>query len=175
MGKWKFFLEGWPDFWGTLITTAAGYVAMIVVIRLSGKRTLAKWNVFDFISVVALGGIVATTVLTPSVPLGRGLFAFVIIVALQFLLSKVAGYSESIECLINGRPTLLVDRGEFLKDVMHRARVTEAEIRAALRGKGLAYVEDALAVVLETDGSFSIVPRSADRGGAESTMVDVRR
>jgi uncharacterized membrane protein YcaP (DUF421 family) len=67
---------------------------------------------------------------------------------------------------------MLLDRGDFLPSALRQARVTQAEIRAAVRVAGLASLVDAEAVVLETDGSFSVICRS--EGGVLSSLDDVR-
>lgn len=74
--------------------------------------------------------------------------------------------------LVTGEPLLLLQRGHFLTESLRRARVTKDEVRAAVRGAGMASLAEAEAVVLETDGSFSIVRRS-DGGGCAS-LGDVR-
>jgi uncharacterized membrane protein YcaP (DUF421 family) len=175
MGKWKFFLDGWPDFFGTVLTVMAGYFSMILLVRLSGKRTLAKWNVFDFISVVALGSIVADLALSPEVPLARGVLGFAVLIGLQVAISKLACFSGSLERLVNGRPVLLVKEGQFLREAMRRERVTEEELRAAMRGRGLARVAEVYALVLETDGSFSLITENPAPGGSADTLVDVKQ
>src|SRR4051812_48634355 len=108
MGKWKFNLEGWPDFAGTVLSAVVVYLVLILFIRLSGKRTLAKMNVFDFVCIVALGSTVATALLSPSVPLSRGVLIFALLILLQVIISKIACRSPKIESLVNGKPRLLV-------------------------------------------------------------------
>src|SRR5690606_12051560 len=78
---------------------------------------------------------------------------------------------EWIDRLVKGRPSLLVVRGEFLRGVMQRVRVTDTEVYAALRGHGITDIERAVAVVLETDGSFSVLtePPQSQR----HTLTDV--
>ena len=62
--------------------------------------------------------------------------------------------------LVKAEPALLAYRGEFLTAVMRRERVTESEVLAGIRSQGLASLDDVQAVVLETDGSFSVVGRA---------------
>ncbi|HEX6265655.1 MAG TPA: YetF domain-containing protein, partial [Burkholderiales bacterium] len=63
--------------------------------------------------------------------------------------------------LVTGEPALLVHRGQLLPSALRKARVTEDEVRAAARAAGLPALEEAQAVVLETDGSFSVVRAGA--------------
>jgi uncharacterized membrane protein YcaP (DUF421 family) len=75
--------------------------------------------------------------------------------------------------MVTGEPSLLLYRGEFLDHALERARVTRDEVRAAVRGSGLATLDPRPeAVVLEADGSFSVV-RSGN-GSAESSLTGVK-
>ncbi len=148
------------------------YVALIVLLRLSGKRTLSKWNAFDFVVTVALGSILATVVLSRAVALADGLVAFVVLVGLQFAITSMSVRWRWVRRLVKSEPTLLLDRGWLLRDAMREQRVTESEVLAALRSAGISAVEDAFAVVLETDGSFSVL--SDAPAGTASALADVK-
>ena len=73
---------------------------------------------------------------------------------------------------VKAEPTLLLRGGKFIDEALKRQRVTESEIRAAVRAKGFAALEDAEAVILETDGSFSVVKKSETE--SFSAMQDVK-
>src|SRR5690606_18050222 len=133
------------------------YVGLVVILRVSGKRTLSKWNSFDFVITIALGSALATVILSKQTPLPEGLAVLALLVGLQFLVTWSTVRVEWLDRLVKGRPSLLVYRGEFLRGVMQRVRVTDTEIYAALRGHGITDIERAVAVVLETDGSFSVL------------------
>ncbi len=77
--------------------------------------------------------------------------------------------------LVTGEPTLLLHRGRMLGDALRRTRVTETEVLAALRSRGFAALQDAEAVVLETDGSLSVVRRSDEGAPAASTLRGVKQ
>jgi uncharacterized membrane protein YcaP (DUF421 family) len=62
-----------------------------------------------------------------------------------------------IQSIVKANPTLLLYQGEFREQVMKQERVPESEVRAALRAPGIASIEGVGAVVLETDGRFSII------------------
>ncbi len=65
--------------------------------------------------------------------------------------------SKRFQNLVKSEPTLLFYRGAFLDPAIHSQRVTREEVYAAMRGSGAARTSDVAAVVLETDGSFSVV------------------
>jgi uncharacterized membrane protein YcaP (DUF421 family) len=63
----KIFFESWESIARTLLMTSLSYVTMVILLRISGKRTLAKMNAFDFVVTIALGSSLATVALNKSV------------------------------------------------------------------------------------------------------------
>jgi uncharacterized membrane protein YcaP (DUF421 family) len=155
----------------TLITGVLAYIVVVVVLRLTGKRTLSRWNAFDFIVTVALGSALANVILSKDVSLAQGAVAFTLLCLLQLFVTWLSVRSDRFQQLVKSMPALLLLDGAFQSEAMSRERVTEAEIRSALRGQGLCAVEEVAAVILETDGTFSVVPRWT--GGSRSALVDV--
>lgn len=167
----QFFFSNWTSIARTLIIGVAAYAGLIVLLRLSGKRTLTKMNAFDLIVTVALGSTLATILLNKSVPLADGLTALALLIFLQYALTWLAVRSKTVSKLIKSEPTLLVYRGAFLSEALKAERVTEAEILAGLREQGVASVADAAAVVLENGGDLSILKNTSD--GPQSVLQDV--
>ena len=142
----------------------AGYLLLIVFVRLSGKRSTSKMNNFDWIVTVAVGSVFASTVLLDDVSLLGGAFAMALLVALQFLLTLATSRSEAVRRAVLAPPALLFFRGEFLTQAMRRERVSHQEIVAAIRESGHADC-DGCAVVLESNADLSVlsVDRAADQ------------
>jgi uncharacterized membrane protein YcaP (DUF421 family) len=163
------FFDSWFDLGRVAVVGFLAYIAMILCLRISGKRTLSKWNAFDFVITIALGSTLATVLLSKDVDLAEGVLAAALLIGLQFVITRLSVRYRAIEHLVKAQPTLLVSDGEFLSAAMSSQRVTEAEIRAAIRGAGVAAVEEIDAVVLETDGSFSVIKRAAN---ASRTALD---
>jgi uncharacterized membrane protein YcaP (DUF421 family) len=139
-----------------LVIGAAAYVALVAILRITGKRTLSKMNAFDLIVTVALGSL-ATVILSRSVSLVQGIAAFLLLTLLQFAVTWTSVRSARFQRWIKAEPRLLAHDGRLLESAMRQERVTRKEIEAAVREKGLGALQDAKCVVLETDGSLSIV------------------
>ncbi len=122
------------------------YVGLIVCLRVTGKRTLSKWNAFDFVVTIALGSTLASAFLSKSVALTEGILAVAVLVGLQFIITWLSVRFSSIRHLVKGEPTLLLDHGKFLRSALLSQRVTESEVRAAVRAAGIAALEDVSAV-----------------------------
>ncbi|QNI02790.1 DUF421 domain-containing protein [Halomonas sp. SH5A2] len=164
--------SGWDSLFRTLVVGVLAYVALIIFLRISGKRTLSKMNAFDLIVTVALGSTLATVLLSKDVALAEGLLAFALLIALQFAVTWSSVRALWVRQLATGEPQMLVYCGAFLSAAMVRSRVTEDEIRAAVRSVGVNSLDKVHAVVLETDGSFSVV-KMGEEGENGSSLAGV--
>lgn len=163
--------SGWDSLLRTLVVGVLAYVVLVVFLRISGKRTLSKMNAFDLVVTVALGSTLATVLLAPDVALAEGALAFALLIGLQFAVTWSSIRIRWVRRLATGEPLMLLYGGEFLPAALRQARVTESEVRAAIRSAGVGSLRKVHAVVLETDGSFSVVPPSDDPG--RSSLVGV--
>ncbi len=151
------FFDSWSGLGRVLVVGVLAYSALIFLLRVSGKRTLSKMNAFDLIVTVALGSTLATVLLSKDVALLEGVLAFALLIFLQFVITWLSVRSEAVQGFVKAEPALLLHRGRFLHHAMRAERVTEEEIRAAVRAQGIASLEEVDAVVLETDGTFTVL------------------
>ena len=149
-----------------LVVGSLAYLILIVILRVSGKRTLAKMNAFDFVVTVALGSTLATVLLSKDVPLTEGVLGFALLALLQFIVAWTAQRFGPVETAVKSKPRVLLDDGVIDADAMLAERVTQGEIAAAVRKAGYGDFSKIAAVVLETDGSFSVVPNDAAGDGS---------
>jgi uncharacterized membrane protein YcaP (DUF421 family) len=153
------FFQGWPDVVRTAVSGLFGYLTLVVFLRISGKRTLAKLNAFDLVVTVALGSILASMLLQTSVSLAEGVTALAVLIGLQYLVTFTSVRSRDFASAVRSEPTLLVHKGEFCDGAMQRERVTHGEALSAIRASGGHHVSDADSVVLESDGTLSVALR----------------
>ena len=164
--------DSWSGIGRVLLVGVLAYVALVAILRISGKRTLTKLNAFDLVVTVALGSTLATVLLSKDVALFEGMMAMAVLVVLQFAITWLSVRFPSINGMIKSEPTLLVHHGAVLDGALRAQRVTRAEVLSVLRGQGVGSVEETEAVVLETDGSFSIVTGGAG-GSRSNALADV--
>lgn len=155
--------ESWESLIRVVFVGSAAYVMLIVMLRVSGKRTLSKMNAFDLVVTVALGSTLATVLLDRNVPLADGVLALGLLICLQYVITWLSIRSTGFQKFIKSEPTLLVRDGQYLDAAMRQQRVTEAEIEAAMREHGISNLDAVANIVLETDGSLSIVRKSGDQ------------
>lgn len=149
---------------------AAAYVSLVVILRLSGKRTLAKLNAFDLVVTVALGSTLATIVLSSQVSWAEGVVALALLAGLQMVVAAVTSRVGG-RAALTAEPTLLLRDGRLLEQALHDQRMTPAEVRQAVRASGMGDLGAVGAAVLETDGSLSVIP--ASRMGDGSALADL--
>ncbi len=153
------FFNGPEKLLRTFVMTVCLYPFVVLVLRMSGKRTMAKMSGFELVVIAALGTTLADTVLNPDVSLAQGLLVYALLFFLQFILSWLSSRSNRVHNIVHHEPTLLFHDGQLLEDAMKRQRMTDEEVRAAVRGEGHARMEDVQAVILESDGNLSVIKK----------------
>lgn len=164
--------SGFESLVRVIVAGLLAYVWLIFVLRVAGKRSLSKLNAFDFVITVAFGSTLATVLLSAQVSLADGALGIGLLAGLQFAASKLSLMSGRFRRMVRSEPTLMVEHGEMLARAMAHERVTRGDLEAALRAHGIARFEQVRALVLETDGSFSVI-RNGE--GTADTLGSVRR
>lgn len=147
--------DGWDGIVRVLVITPAAYAALVLVLRLSGKRTLAKLNAFDLVVTIAIGSTLASIITSKSLALAEGLAALGLLVALQFVVTAASVRWPAVNRVVKANPSLLVRDGEALAGAMRRQRITRDELLAAARQAGSERLEDVQAIYLESDGTLT--------------------
>lgn len=142
------------------VISVLAYGSLVIVLRLAGKRALAKLNAFDLVVTVALGSTLATVLLTKDVAYLEGALAFAALALLQWTVARLSVSWPWFRDLVRSRPALLVEEGRYREEAIAAERVTRGEVQAAIRSAGIGRIEEAGAVVLETDGTLSVIRRS---------------
>lgn len=153
------FFDNWSGMLRVVVVGTAAYGVLVFMLRISGKRTLSKMNAFDLVITVALGSTLATVLLSATVPLLEGVLALALLICLQFAITWLSVRWDRFEKLIASEPTLLVHDGRYLDATLRRQRVTREEIGAALRKNGKADISNVRTVVLETNGTITVVQK----------------
>jgi len=166
------FFSGWASLGRILVIGVLAYVGLILLLRISGKRTLSKMNAFDFVVTVALGSTLATILLSKETSLADGVMALALLIGLQYVVAWTTVRSHVVEKIVKSEPALLFHGGEFLDGALKRERIVREEVYAAIRDQGMSTLGDVSAVVLETDGTFSVLRASGKENGP-STLVGV--
>ena len=164
--------QDWAAVARTLVAAPLAYAVLLLVVRISGKRALAKLNAFDLVVTVSLGSVLASVAVSSDVAVSTAATAFVLLIGLQYLIAFLSVRVPAFQRLVRAQPTLLVRDGRWLDEAMARQRVSRSEVLQVLRQRGLASLDQAAAVVLETDGTLSVITNPPDADAA-STLANV--
>lgn len=152
-----------------------GYISLILILRITGNRTLSKMNSFDFIITIALGSSFASALHQKSVALSDAVGAFVLLAGLQFIITWLSVRFPRFNKFVKGNPVLLFAEGEFLRQAMKKAHVTEDEVISGIRQQGVSSIEEVSFVVLEANGKIVAAVKklsSEERPAGEGWSLD---
>jgi uncharacterized membrane protein YcaP (DUF421 family) len=167
----KLFFKDWESLYHILICAAISYITLFIFIRISGKRTLAKLNAFDFVVTVTLGSTLSSMILL-KVTVTEGAVALLVIILLQYALAWLAKQSHTMEKAINSEPTLLFYNGKFLQEAMLKEVITEEEIYSEIRRFRIENMEEVKAVVMELNGEITVVKKS-ENASDHTSLEDI--
>lgn len=153
----NWFFDGWSPVLRIVVVALCAYVGLVVLLRISGKRTLSKMNAFDFVVTVALGSTLATIILSKDVSILAGVTALAMLIGLQWIVAWTCAHSGTADHIVKSEPTIILWRGQILHDVIRRERLSIEEVRAAIRTSGKGRIEEIAAIVMETTGDLSII------------------
>jgi uncharacterized membrane protein YcaP (DUF421 family) len=149
--------DSWDRIGAVMVAALAVYIAIVLVVRISGKRTTANLNSFDWLITVTIGSLASSGILLRDVAVIDALVAIITLAVCQYAITWAARSSDRIAATVKAEPLLLLHRGRVLEENLDRARISIAELRAVLRNEGIADPEDAAWVVLETNGRMSVI------------------
>lgn len=145
----------------SVLRGAAIYLVLLVVIRLSGRRTLAQMTTFDFVLLLIIAETTQQALLGDDYSVTNAVVLFVTLIVLDIGFSFIKRWWSLADKFIEGRPVLLLSNGEPDEQAMKGARVQLRDILSAARSQhGLQRIEDVKFAVLEGGGSISIIPRN---------------
>jgi uncharacterized membrane protein YcaP (DUF421 family) len=158
------FFHSWSDVIRVVVATTILFAAVIAVLRVVGAQALARMSAYDMIAGVTFGSLIATVAVTRAITLAEGCAALLTVFLLQeglrFFQSRWLGAHHALR-----QPAfVLVWNGQLLEDRLLKHNISADEVRAAIRKQGLASIADARIVVLENDGAWSVIPKSAQVG-----------
>lgn len=150
------FFQDWQSIARTLVVGVLAYATLVLFLRISGKRTLAKLNAFDLVVTVALGSTLSAIIIQESVALAEGAAALAFLIVAQFVVTFISVRWPAFADAVRSEPALLARDGRFCETAMRRERVTRDEALSAIRSNGGRRVEDVETLILESDGTLSV-------------------
>jgi uncharacterized membrane protein YcaP (DUF421 family) len=150
-----------------VIRAVVVYLAVLILLRISGKRQLGQMGATDFVAILLISNAVQNSMNGGDNSLSGGLLLALVLVALSTLISYLTYKSRFFSSTFEGTPTLLVHKGKIIKKHLDKERMAESELKTLLRKQGVHLISDIDTAVLEADGTLSI-SKTSEFPGAES-------
>ncbi len=145
---------------GSVLRAIAIYVVLMIIFRISGRRTISQLTNFDFILLLIISEATQNAMIGNDYSMTNGFLVIVTLVGLDILLSLWKQRSPSLEKLLDGVPMVIVEDGQPLRERMKKARVDDDDVLTAARElQGLERMDQIKYAVLERSGGISIIPR----------------
>jgi uncharacterized membrane protein YcaP (DUF421 family) len=143
------------------LKTLIVYAVLVIGLRLLGKRELGQMSVYDLVLIVILGNAVQNAMINNDNTLGGGVVAAMVLLLANRVLNVAMVRSPRVERALEGEPVLIVSNGVVLAGAMRRQGITRDQLDAALREHGYDSLDGIHSVILEVDGTMSVIPRQA--------------
>lgn len=135
------------------------YGLLLLLFRVTGRRTLAEITTFDFVLLLIIGEVTQQALLGDDFSVTKMVVIIVTLLSMDVVLSIMKSRSHKVEKVLDGVPTVIVENGRVLKEQMAKARVDEDDVlEAARRLQGLERLDQVKYAVLEVNGGISIIP-----------------
>jgi uncharacterized membrane protein YcaP (DUF421 family) len=144
--------------WEFIVRAAVVYLVLLVMVRITGKRTVGQFTPFDLIVVMLLSEGVSGSLNGQDESLAGGLIVAATLVALDMLIAVATSRSKKIDAVMEGNPVLIGRDGVIYRDVLKRERVPVADVEKALRSADCD-IEDMRMAILESDGNINIMKK----------------
>lgn len=154
--------DNWKSLFRIFAMSLLVYPFLIIILRASGKRSLTKVNIFDFIITVTYGAAFASILLTKSLTVADGFLVLTILTLFQYVFSKLEVRFDFFAKLTKSKPVFLYVDKEFKQDALKKNRLRKADLNGSVRKEGLASYDQVEAIVLEGDGTVAVIQKSAN-------------
>ncbi len=144
------------------IRTLLLYFALIFCVRIMGKRQVGQMGPSEFVVTMLAANLVSIPMEDAGVPLLSGLVPLGAVLGAELVISGLTMNSRLFRHFLRGRPVILVENGKVLSDNLRRTRVTMEELMEYLRLKDVLELRQVQYAILETNGSLSVFPWSAE-------------
>ncbi len=139
------------------------YFVLLIAMRLMGKRQLGELQPFELAITLVASDLVCIPMSDSSIPILYGIIPVFSLFLVHILITKLATKSIKFRKFLNGKPIIIIEKGNILPDVMKELNLNIDDIMEALRGAGYFNPSEVEYAILETNGNMSVMPKSQNR------------
>lgn len=161
--------------WELMVRSTIIYLAMLVALRLFGKREVGQFTLIDLVLILLLANAVQPAMTGPDTSLSGGLVIIATLVLVNRTISWARTHVPLIQRLVESPPTVLARDGAWITEALAREELSLEDCEMALREHGVGDISDVKLVVLEGDGMISVVPADRSKAGPRRPRVRIVR
>lgn len=139
------------------------YILVVIVIRMMGKRQIGELQPFELVITIMIAELAASPMENTGIPLVNGIIPIITLLFLESLFSVLVLKSEKARKLIDGTPSIIMDKGEISYRELKRQRININDLLEHLRTEGYYNLHELEYVIIEPDGKLSIIPKAENR------------
>ena len=136
------------------------YFFLLVAMRLMGKRQLGELQPFEFAITLVASELACIPMGDPNIPIVYGIISVFTLFLVHIIITKLAVKSLRFPKVLNGKPVIVVDRGNILPEIMKELNMNIDDLLEALRGNGYFNPAEVEYAIVETNGSMTVLPKS---------------
>src|ERR1019366_9379348 len=140
-----------------LLRGALIYLAVLLLIRIAGKRQVGQMGTGEFVAILLISNAVQNAMNGGDNSITGGLVLAAVIVLLSVGIAYLTYKSKKIETLLQGQPRLLIHQGKIIPEALEKEWLNSHELKTMLRRQGISTLADIQDAILESDGSISII------------------
>lgn len=156
-----------------VLRTVLIYGALLVLLRLAGKRNLAEFNTFDLVVMLLLANVVQNAVIGPDYSLLGGVIGAGVLIAVNAVLVRLATVVPGLRNLFEGHAVVLAEGGKMRTRTLRWLGIRPAEIAVAIRRQGGHHIHDTQSVVLEPGGVVVVRLKGGTERATHADLVEV--
>ena len=151
--------------WELAVRATGIYIAVLLGLRLFGKREVGQFTLIDLVLILLLANAVQPAMTGPDTSLTGGLVIIATLIAVNRAIALARTRLSVVRWLVESPPTTLARDGKWIAGALEREELSEEDLTMALHEHGLTDVSEVKLAVLEGDGMISVVPLDASKAG----------
>jgi uncharacterized membrane protein YcaP (DUF421 family) len=153
-----------------VLRTVVVYAAIVILLRVMGKRNLAQVNTFDLVVIFLLSNVVQNAIIGPDNSLSGGIVGAIVLIVVNNLVVRLAARHDRLAHWLDGEPTELVHDGVFDEKTVRGLGLREADVMASLRHQGVSDLNDVHTATLDPNGAITV---SLEPSSQPATKADI--
>lgn len=144
--------------WEFVVRGLVVYIMLLILLRIVGRKSISQMTPFDLVLLLILSNAVQNSMNGGDNSLVGGLIIAFVLVASNELINYLVIKNKGLAILVEGKPEILVHNGKVFRKLMQKERITDDDLKMALRMNGLMNLEEVEYAIIESTGHISVIP-----------------